>query len=405
MGHIPTARFNVSMTFGGDWSDDSKELLKDSEIEFSLTSINLPTMRGNYEQVYFDTMPVEVFKNFTYDPDFSMTVICDNAGKIYREFLKLIQHDKDNVVDDKDGKFDIDYEGNYDFKQKVDPDISLTVTALPDFMKSFSDSETSLNKVMKIQLAGVYIKGIGNLDFANNSSEIATFSVNASATSFEIIHEDSTVKIFNPGAYKPDSPVIPPKRNNQQGKNNKGENQQIPETPNSTSDTPEFDYPDNFDSEDPKPFANREAHETLLSEMENSESGENNFDEHVQSNIPKDSSSTMNSVNSGDDHLEDAISETNYWVENAAKGVDDKEDHLDDAISETLHWDKHEVDNALLQTTIPETGNLQFDSTDGQDDTSRTIPKEKINTNSQDNTQKTTLKKKKGVATAFPRNK
>ncbi len=202
LGHITAARFNVSMTLFG-WNDI--DLLEDDSIEFSLASIDLPTVRGNYEQVYFDTMPVEVFKNFTYDPDFSMTVICDNEGKIYKQFLKLIQHDKENIVG-QSGAFNIKYEGNFDFKQKVDPDISLTVTALGDRdtksgQMHFGTANMTSETGMIFKLAGVYIKNVGNLSFSNTGSEIITFSVNAAATSFDVISKEDNGAVFSNGIY------------------------------------------------------------------------------------------------------------------------------------------------------------------------------------------------------------
>lgn len=202
LGQVTTARFNVSMSFGSGWG--KPDLLEDDAIEFSLASIDLPTVRGNYEQVYFDTMPVEVFKNFTYDPDFSMTVICDNEGRIYKQFLNLILR-KENVVDSA-ANFNDGYEGNFNFKQVLDPDITLTVTALGDrdtksgqmhFGFANSTSETG----MIFKLTGVYIKNIGNLSFSNNSSEIMTFSVNAAATTFDVITKEDNGMVFSNGMY------------------------------------------------------------------------------------------------------------------------------------------------------------------------------------------------------------
>lgn len=202
LGHITTARFNVSMTFGSGWG--KPDLLEDDAIEFSLASIDLPTVRGNYEQVYFDTMPVEVFKNFTYDPDFSMTVICDNEGRIYKQFLNLILR-KENVVDNA-ANFNDSYEGNCNFKQMVDPDITLTITALGDRdtksgQMHFGFANYTSETGMIFKLTGVYIKNIGNLSFANNSSEIMTFSVNAAATTFDVITKEDNGMAFSNGIH------------------------------------------------------------------------------------------------------------------------------------------------------------------------------------------------------------
>ena len=170
LGHITVARFNASYSAPG---------MKD--FEFSLASLNPPSIRANTGQLYFDAMPVEVFTTFQYDMDFSMNIICDNAGTIYSKFISLL----------KSGKNDLDaaampasgYSGNFNFNKIIDPETSITIQALSDKGDGYG---------MKTILYGIRIKSVGAIDYSNNSNEIAFFSVNASAIDFMVVPRSSS---------------------------------------------------------------------------------------------------------------------------------------------------------------------------------------------------------------------
>lgn len=164
LGHITTARFNASYSAPGM-----------ENFEFSLMSINPPSIRANTGQLYFDGMPVEVFTTFQYDQDFSMTVLCDNAGSIYKKFIDILKSGKSDL--DTAGMPDSGYSGNFNFDKIIDTETSITITALSD-----AGNGTGMVTI----LYGVRIKSVGAIDYSNSSTEVASFSVNASAIDFTV---------------------------------------------------------------------------------------------------------------------------------------------------------------------------------------------------------------------------
>ena len=179
LGHVSLARFSATMTGGGSGN------LGEMAFECSLTSIDIPSIRVNTENIYFDGMPIEVYKNFVFDPDFSMTVICDNMGWVYMKFIDLATRSKqqartEGAIVPATGSHSPNYKGNFNFANIVESDIDIIIKAMPDTKIKWWES-------MQIALHGVNIKTVGGLSFSSSSTDIGTFSVTGSAMSFGVI--------------------------------------------------------------------------------------------------------------------------------------------------------------------------------------------------------------------------
>lgn len=187
----------ITTLYTAHWKCNEEDVskIKFDDFDFLVSSISLPSIRAITDQIYFDMIPVEIYKSYQYDMDFSMTVWADSSGETYSKFLQLVKGkgalDKGDVIEES-GQPDADYTGNFNFKDILESPYSIEIEVFPSKTETGKETYSTVvpngdgDKGSKIHLYSVKIKTVGNLDFSSSNPDIATFSVNASAMDFSI---------------------------------------------------------------------------------------------------------------------------------------------------------------------------------------------------------------------------
>ena len=127
------------------------------DLTFFISDIDVPQIRMNVTQVYYEGQMVEIPQNFEFDHDFSMTVLCDGKGILYSTVVNWLM----TVGGDS----------------LLNSGYTMTLRALGDGVNTDG---------LTIVFNGVRFKAVSGLSFSNQDQGIATFTVNCSAINFTV---------------------------------------------------------------------------------------------------------------------------------------------------------------------------------------------------------------------------
>lgn len=126
------------------------------DITFFVTDINIPDVRQNFGNIYFEGKSVEIPINIEYGHDMTMTLLNDAKGVIYTTINNwMLNQDSGESI--------------------VNSGYTMTVRLLGDGQE---------HKGMTITLNGVRMKSVSGLNFASTDASVSTFSLNISVISF-----------------------------------------------------------------------------------------------------------------------------------------------------------------------------------------------------------------------------
>ena len=127
-----------------------------SDLTFFVTDINIPDIRQNFGNIYFEGKSVEIPVNIEYSHDISMTLLNDAEGIIYTTIINwLFNQDSGESI--------------------VNSGYTMTIRLLGDGLN---------HKGMTITLNGVRMKGINGISLSSSDSGILTFGLSLSVVSF-----------------------------------------------------------------------------------------------------------------------------------------------------------------------------------------------------------------------------
>ena len=124
-------------------------------LTFFITDIDVPAIRMNVTQVYYEGQMVEVPQIYEFDHDFSMTVLCDGKGVLYTTMVNWLM----TVGGDS----------------LLNSGYTMTLRALGDGVNTDG---------MTITFNGVRFKNVSGLSFSSSDSSLMTFNVQCSAINF-----------------------------------------------------------------------------------------------------------------------------------------------------------------------------------------------------------------------------
>ena len=124
-------------------------------LTFFISNIDVPSIRMNTTQVYYEGQAVEVPQIYEFDHDFSMTVLCDGKGILYTTIVNWLM----TVGGDS----------------LLNSGYTMTLRALGDGTNTDG---------LTIVFNGVRFKNVSGLNFSNDESGLLTFNVNCSAINF-----------------------------------------------------------------------------------------------------------------------------------------------------------------------------------------------------------------------------
>lgn len=126
-------------------------------LTFFITDINIPSIKMNNTQVYYEGQMVEVPQNYEFDHDFTMTVLCDGKGILY----STIQNWLMTVGGDS----------------LLNSGYTMTIRSLGDGVNTDG---------MTIVLNGVRFRNISGLTYSNTDSSLITFLVGCTAINYTV---------------------------------------------------------------------------------------------------------------------------------------------------------------------------------------------------------------------------
>lgn len=124
-------------------------------LTFFITDIDVPSIRMNVTQVYYEGQMVEVPQVYEFDHDFNMTVLCDGKGILYTTVVNWLM----TVGGDS----------------LLNSGYTMTIRALGDGVNTDG---------MTITFNGVRFKNISGLSFSSSDPSLATFNIGCSAINF-----------------------------------------------------------------------------------------------------------------------------------------------------------------------------------------------------------------------------
>ena len=127
-----------------------------TDATFFIQSIDIPGIKMNTTQLYYDGKLVEIPINYDYDRDFTMVVINDAQGYIYSALTNFIMTDATS-----------DLAGS---------GYTMTIKALTGDKKHFDGALVTLNNVRLVNIAG--------LSYSYDDNSIQTFTINGKLQDF-----------------------------------------------------------------------------------------------------------------------------------------------------------------------------------------------------------------------------
>lgn len=120
-----------------------------SDATFFIQTIDIPGMKMNTTQIYYDGKLVEIPINYDYDRDFTMTVLNDAQGYIYSALTNFIMSDTTNAL--------------------ANSGYTMTIKALTGDKKHFDGALITMNNVRLVNISG--------LNYSYDDNSLQTFSI------------------------------------------------------------------------------------------------------------------------------------------------------------------------------------------------------------------------------------
>ena len=139
--------------------------------------INIPSLRQNFTEIYYNGQSIELPQSYEYEHDFSMTVLNDWNGEIYEKFILMLKTFGGASTTNSHLDLEIKTVGETNLGK-----------SLPTLAQDYSET-----KGLKIRLKGVRFKTISTLNFSYSDQGISTFSANLGALYFEV--NDEKIKL------------------------------------------------------------------------------------------------------------------------------------------------------------------------------------------------------------------